>query len=225
MDNDAAPHLKMVALFSGLSDEAVSDMASRVEKHTLAEGAVLMRKGDPGDSLYIIRTGWVKIVTEGPDGRELVLNQFGAGEVVGEMSVIDQEPRSATVIAMTPLEVLELKSDIFLATLGRQPELALRVMRNLSARVRFANTYVEKAIEWSRRIAEGEYEATRDQIESARSTIVDPSKSDEARAGELLSSFFQMVKDVEQREENLKLVLRQITIEIDDAKWCIPQIR
>jgi CRP-like cAMP-binding protein len=212
--------LKGLPLFVSLSDDLLAELAAKLETVNLGKDEVLFRKGAPGDSMYIIDSGWMKVVTEGTHGEELVLNQCGPGETVGEMSMVDEEPRSASVIAISPVRALRLRRDAFLETLSRQPDLAMDFMRNISGRLRFATTYIEKAIELSERVASGDYDFAIDQIQSEQSAIVGGSRelSDEARATKLLSAFFAMVEGVKEREENLKKQLLQITIQIDEAK-------
>lgn len=215
--HDVIQHLKNIPLLQGLPDDTLQALAAELHTRHLETGDVLFHKGAGGDAIYIIRSGWVKIVTENSAGQELVLNHCGPGEVVGEMALIDHEPRSAGVIALSPVDVLQLKRDTFMQVLSRQPMLALDIMRNFSARLRFSTTYIEKAIEWSRRIAAGDYHLTIEDIEST-SGIVDRDKADDVRAVELLSAFFEMVQGVRDREESLKQQLRQLSIEIDETK-------
>jgi CRP-like cAMP-binding protein len=214
---DIIKYLQKLPLFQGLPEGIIVEMAQGVTSRQMSKDEVLFSRGDPGKSLFVIRTGWVKITTHDSDGDELVLNHCGPSEVIGEMALLDEEPRSASAIALSPIKVLELKRDTFMEALYKQPLLAIDVMRNLSARVRYATTYIEKAIEWSHRIAEGDYNFAIDQIQSVQSTFVGQ-KADEARAGELLSAFFKMAQGVQEREENLKQQLRQLTIKIDDKK-------
>jgi CRP-like cAMP-binding protein len=215
--HDVVQHLKNIPLLQGLPDETLRALAAELDTRHLHTGDILFHKGADGDAIYIIRSGWVKIVTENSAGQELVLNHCGPGEVVGEMALIDREPRSAGVIALSPVDVLQLKRETFMQVLSRQPMLALDIMRNFSARLRFSTTYIEKAIEWSRRIAAGDYHLTIEDIEST-SGIVDNDKADDVRAAELLSAFFEMVQGVRDREESLKQQLRQLSIEIDETK-------
>lgn len=212
-----ADHLKNIPLLQGLPHEAIEALAGEVKVRHLEAGQSLFHKGDVGSAVYMIRTGWVKIVTENESGDELVLNHCGPGEVVGEMALIDHEPRSAGVVTLSEVDLLELKRDAFMQVLARQPILALDIMRNFSARLRFSTTYIEKAIEWSRRIAAGDYYLTFEEIASANG-IVDRTKADDVRAVELLSAFFEMVEGVRSREEELKQQLRELSIEIDEAK-------
>jgi CRP-like cAMP-binding protein len=214
---DIIKYLQKLPLFQGLPEGIIVDMSQGVMTRRLAKDEILFQRGGPGSSLFVIRTGWVKITTVDGDGDELVLNHCGPSEVIGEMALIDEEPRSASVVALTDAEILELKREIFMEALHKQPLLAVDVMRNLSARIRYATTYIEKAIEWSHRIAEGDYSFAMDQIQTVQSTMM-RQKSDEARAGELLSAFFEMVRGVQEREEHLKQQLRELSIEVDETK-------
>jgi CRP-like cAMP-binding protein len=214
---DIIKYLKKLPLFEGLPEGIINEMAQEVTTRKLTKDEILFHRGGPGDSLFVVRTGWVKITTVDGDGDELVLNHCGPSEVIGEMALIDEEPRSASVIALSPVEVIELKRDTFMEALYKQPLLAVDVMRNLSGRIRYATTYIEKAIELSHRIAEGDYSFALDQIQTVQSTMI-REKSDEDRAGLLLSAFFEMVQGVQQREENLKQQLRELSIEVDETK-------
>ena len=161
--------------------------------------------------MYIIEEGQVKIVREEEQGGEVVLNHCGPGEAIGEMSLFDQEPRSASVIAVTDSEVLELKRDAFFELLDQRPDVSLVLLQSLSSRLRFASTYIQKAIEWSKKIAEGDY-SIMDQIQPEQA------ESDEDKAGQMLAAFFHMVKGVKEREENLKEQVHKLTLVIDEAR-------
>ena len=102
--------------------------------------------------------------------------------------------------------------------LKKQPQLALNVMQNLAGRLRFAVTYIEGAVEWTQRIAEGDYDFATQQLQDVQSTIVDSNKGDEARVDQLLMGFFHMLEGIREREENLKSQLAQLDIEIDETK-------
>jgi len=84
------------------------------------------------------------------------LNHAGPGEVVGDIALLDGEPRSTSAITLSEVRALELKRDVFMKVLKKQPQRALNVMQNLARRLRFAVTYIEGAVEWTKRIAEGD---------------------------------------------------------------------
>src|SRR5689334_16568561 len=156
MNQDIISQLKKTSLFSGLSNDALSALAQKTSTRKLKKDDVLMRKGETGDSLFLIHEGWVKIVTEDSKGDELILNKCGPGEAIGEMALLDRGPRSATVIATEDASVLELKQDAFQEIMDQRPDVSLSIIRKYSERLRFATTYIEKAIDWSQKTAAGD---------------------------------------------------------------------
>ncbi len=205
--------LRKAFLFRGLSSDALTALAQKVSVRTLSEGDVLMRRGETGDSLFMIDEGWFKIVAEGPSGDELIINKTGPGETLGEMALVDEAPRSATVIAISNARVLELKKDAFQEILDQRPDVALALIRGFSSRLRFSTTYIQKAIDWSQKIAAGDYGFIENTQQFSGNT-----ESDDDKATELLSAFFQMVRSVKAREDELKQQLEKLTLEIDEAR-------
>lgn len=213
-----AETLQKLPLFSELPQDMLREIAQTMVKLDLGAGDEVFHKGDPGDALYVIRTGWVKIVTEDAHGEELVLNQCGPSDAIGEMSLVDGQPRSASVIALSDAEVYRLSRDNFLSILDDHPALALDIIRNVSGRLRFATTYIEQAIEWSKRIAAGDYASAIKQIQTTQSSAGLDGQSNADRASELLTAFFSMVQGVKEREDKLRQQLHELTIQIDEAK-------
>ncbi len=213
MTEDITTQLKNCFLFKGLSDEALAAVAQKASIHELAQGDVLMRRGEAGNALFLVNEGWFKIVTEDAQGGELIINKTAPGETIGEMALLDEAPRSASAIALTPARVLELKKDVFYEILDQRPDVALAIIRGLSARLRFSTTYIQKAIDWSQKIAVGDYEFIENTQQGLRNT-----ESDDDKATQLLSAFFQMVRSVKARENDLKQQLERLTLEIDEAR-------
>jgi CRP-like cAMP-binding protein len=218
MDPKLVSYLERQPLFHGAPATVLNKLAAKMQIRKLGKGDLLARQGDASESLFIIRTGWVKIVAEGPQGEEVVLNQCGPGQIVGEMSLIDQKPRSNSMIAVSPCEIIEIKYESVLAALNEFPMLALAFLRDMSDRLRFANAYIEETIIWSQHIAAGNYDFVQKRVEETKSTIVSTDLTYQARASAFLSAFFKMVEGVRQREERLKQQVQQLTIEIDEAK-------
>ena len=164
--------------------------------------------------MFIIRDGWVKIVIPDDKDGEIVLNHLGPGEFVGELSLVDQKPRSASVIAISEdLKALELNREDFLILLNEFPMMALFVISNISNRMRYTLTYLDKAVHWSYKIAEGDYSFAAEEINRAQhSSIVDNSKTDETRADRFLLAFFQMVQEVQAREDLLIEKVKELSI-------------
>jgi CRP-like cAMP-binding protein len=204
--------------FKNLPDSVLVELSQEIQELSLESGEELFRKGDPGDALYVIQTGWIKLVGEDADGSEVVLNQVGPGNIIGEMAMIDQEPRSAGVVAITPTKLLRLHSEKFVEVLKQEPSIGIQVIRDISERLRFANTYLENAIEWSQRIASGDYGFAKEQMEKAQATVVLSQQADDDRANRFLATFFHMVEDIREREEILQRELDQLIIEIDESQ-------
>ena len=107
---------------------------ARSERH--AEGAVIFRKGDPGDSLMMIVSGRIKISNSSPGGPEVVLSMLGDGEVLGEMAVFEDGTRSADATAIEDSELLVLHRRDVLPFLESNPRICVRLLAVLSARLR-----------------------------------------------------------------------------------------
>ena len=100
---------------------------------------MILFEDDPGDSLYLVAGGQVKVVLIGEDGREVILSVMGEGSFFGEMALIDDQPRSAHVIAMEDSRLLLLRRDDFQARLLKSPAVAISLLAELSGRLRLAD--------------------------------------------------------------------------------------
>lgn len=217
-DEKLMKQLAKQPLFKDAPQDVLAIIAGQVKVLNLAKDDILIRAGSPSDSLFIIRTGWVKVVASDDKGEEVILNHIGPGQTIGEMSLLDRKPRSNSVIALRPAEVLEIEYDVILDLLDHHPALARSLLQEMSNRVRFANAYIEEAVEWCRHIAAGNYDFVQKQVEQTQSTVVDMTKPDHARASAFLSVFFKMVENVKKREDSLKKQVETLTIQIDEAK-------
>ncbi len=132
--------------------------------------------------------------------------------------MIDQKPRSAGVVATEPTDLLQLKREDFLAIATHQPALALRVMSNLSGRLRFSAAYLQQAVAWSEKIATGNYDSAINDISGAQTNPTPDADRNFDRADEFLGAFFKMVQDVKSREEGLRQQLNAFRVHIDEAK-------
>lgn len=208
--SDHVSRLKKAFMFQGLPEDVLAVLAQKINRRALAQNEILFNIGDEGDALYIIDEGWVKITRRDDKGGELVLNRCGPGETIGEMSLLDQEPRSASVVALSEAEVLELNRDGFFELLDQRPDVAMVLIRSMSSRLRFSGMYFQKMSEWSKKIAEGDYSF----MEQTQPDAV----TDEDKAGQMLYEFFKMAGDVKEREERLKREVQKLSLVIDEAK-------
>jgi CRP/FNR family cyclic AMP-dependent transcriptional regulator len=138
--------LRKHPIFSDLAPDALDQLCRYAQPTTLKRGATLFAKGDPGHSLYAVISGTVKISVSSPDGRNAILNLIGAGEVFGEMSVLDGRVRSADAIANTNCEILVIDRRDFLPFVHSQPALAMKFIELLCGRLRWTSDQVEQII-------------------------------------------------------------------------------
>lgn len=116
--------------------------AELMRERTYPKGSVILFEDDPGDALYLVASGQVKVVLIGEDGREVILSVLGEGSFFGEMALLDDEPRSAHVIAMEDSVVLALRREDFRARLRASPEVAIALLKELSRRLRRADDQI-----------------------------------------------------------------------------------
>lgn len=128
--------LARVGLFQSLSKKHLTQLARLATSQQYAPGQVIVSEGDTGLGLYVIASGSVEVRHERPGHEPLVLNTLGAGEFFGEMALLDDYPRSATVVARGQTECLTLTKWHFLAELESHPEMALPLLSILSRRIR-----------------------------------------------------------------------------------------
>jgi len=125
--------LRPIPLFASCPAEALSEIASSLEPVEVARGSIIFRKGDPGDDMYIISTGVVRIVSH--SRAQEVIAEPGPGDFFGEMALITGHPRSATVLAQTDTRLFQLKKDRFDRMVRQYPPLSVGLARVLSQRI------------------------------------------------------------------------------------------
>lgn len=135
--------LQKSILFNRLNAAQIKILHSRLKKASYKRNAVIFLKGDPGDALYILKQGRVKISVLSSEGKDLILNIYGVGEVFGEMSLFDGLPRSAAATALENTEVLILARPIFENLLTEVPQLAMNIIALLSRRLRYTTEQTE----------------------------------------------------------------------------------
>jgi len=127
---------KQIPLFAGVTDTELASLAKDFVLHRFRQGQTIFHQGDAGQVLYLIQSGRVRIFVHGDEGQETSVIIYGPGDIFGELAVIDEMPRSASVAAMEDTVVLTLGRDLFREHMRREPQLALNFMRSLSVRLR-----------------------------------------------------------------------------------------
>ena len=143
MDTSAVDLLKGVELFSELNEEQLGMIANLViVKNFNRDETVVLEGDDSVQALYLIATGSVQVYMTGIDGRETILSFLERGDFFGEMSLIDGEPRSASVRTVTDAKLLVIHRESFLSLIRKTPEIAMALMSELCKRLRKANKQI-----------------------------------------------------------------------------------
>jgi CRP/FNR family transcriptional regulator, cyclic AMP receptor protein len=132
--------------FADLEPEAFDQLCRYAKHTTLKRGATIFSKGDPGNSLVAVISGTVKISISSPDGRNAILNLIGAGEIFGEIALLDGQPRSADCTANTNCELFIIDRREFIPFVRSQPTLAMKLIELLCTRLRWTSDQVEQVI-------------------------------------------------------------------------------
>jgi CRP/FNR family cyclic AMP-dependent transcriptional regulator len=131
--------LKSMPMFATFTPAQLLELVAMTTRRSAPRGSAIMHEGDPTDSLYIVISGRLKVMMGEADGKETILSIIGPGEFFGEMGLIDDNPRSASVIAIEPAELLTVSKGAFRKCLAENADLALAVMRVLVRRLREAD--------------------------------------------------------------------------------------
>lgn len=128
--------LSQVPLFHDLTRHELQVLSVNCRERDYPAGATLLRQGETGIGLFIITNGKVQITQLGPDGNVRDLGTFERGAVLGEMSLLDDLPRTATAVALEPSAALAIPVWDFRAVLREQPEIAIKLLAIMSRRLR-----------------------------------------------------------------------------------------
>ena len=137
--------LQRSPLFRGLAPAALERIAALATQRNYGEGEIVCSQGDPGDALYAVVTGRIRISSGAADGREIFLNIMEPGDSFGEIALLDGGTRTATAVAMVASELVSLRRDHLLALLEREPRVALELLRLCGERLRWTSGLLEDA--------------------------------------------------------------------------------
>jgi CRP/FNR family cyclic AMP-dependent transcriptional regulator len=138
--------LRKHAIFRGLEPEALDQLCRYAKFAALKRGTTIFSRGDPGNSLFAVISGTVKMSISSPDGRSAIFNLIGAGEIFGEIALFDGLPRTADATANTNCEILVIDRREFLPFVRSQPALAMNFIELLCTRLRWTSDQVEHVI-------------------------------------------------------------------------------
>jgi CRP/FNR family transcriptional regulator, cyclic AMP receptor protein len=135
-----------VELFEHLGDDDRAQLAEAVDLRNLAAGELLFHAGEPGESLYIVRSGEVELFVRDTAGQKIVLTIAGEGQIFGELALLDRGPRTATAVALADTELLELDREDLLLLFQKTPAAALRLLAGMGHMTRQADELIRTRV-------------------------------------------------------------------------------
>jgi CRP/FNR family transcriptional regulator/CRP/FNR family cyclic AMP-dependent transcriptional regulator len=138
--------IKRLPIFKSLGEKELSIIAERAIRKRFSKESIIVQEDDRGDSLMVILSGRVKVVLHSEEGKEIILSILKDGDFFGEMSLLDGEPRSATVIAMEDSTLLIIQRNDFLYQIEKNPSIAKAILAEMSRRMRRADERIGNLI-------------------------------------------------------------------------------
>jgi CRP/FNR family cyclic AMP-dependent transcriptional regulator len=135
--------LRRCALFDRVDDATLAIVADSLRVRRFRRNEIIFHQGDPGDSLYVIESGSVKIVLPSPEGEEAIIATLRGGDFFGELALLDGAPHSATATALEPTQILVLSRDRFLRLVDSEPDLRRALLASLAGELRRLTSHVE----------------------------------------------------------------------------------
>jgi CRP-like cAMP-binding protein len=223
-ESKAIKYLQKLSLFQSVPLEMLAELAASMRERTLDKDEILLQQGEPGEAVFLIRSGWLQIAVTNEENERNVLGQCGPREVIGEMSLIDPQPCPLSVIALSRVQLYELQRADLLAAVQARPLLGLELARSMSAQLQSLTAYLEKASEWSLAVGEGEFDRVLAELEQAQAGSLSLPDHSSVAVEELLTAVVEMTGKVKQREESLKPKITptstsfNFNIEIDEQR-------
>lgn len=144
MKEEARDILLEIPLFAGLGRDLIGDLVDQATLRAYRANTVVMQKGDEASALYVLLSGRVKVFSADDNGKEIVLNELGPGDYLGELALIEDSTRSASVMTVAPSRFLVIPKASFQAFVISRPSVALHLIGALAARVRKLTEEVER---------------------------------------------------------------------------------
>lgn len=135
--------LRSLSIFAGVKEQKLVALATEASLKGVGRNEVVMRAGDPTDFVYFVLSGRLRVLVSDAEGREVILSMLGPGDMFGEIGVIDDNPRSATVSAVDASDLVVFAKEDFRRCLADNFDLTLAIMRNLASRLRAADQRIE----------------------------------------------------------------------------------
>lgn len=184
--------LQAFSLLRSIPRAELQAVAKVLKVRRFDPGEVLFERGDPGDAMYLIRSGQVRIFLRSDQEEDVTFRYYGAGQIVGEFALIDDQPRSASADAYDLAQLLILEKQDFVNLLRDHPIIGIEMMRSLTERIRYTTRFLEKLLA-------AVHLLQNDQYERALQEMAVEATEDEVRS--LIASFIEMVHSVQARQQ------------------------
>jgi len=135
---------RKIPLFSELNDSEIDAIIELASTNNVPKKSIVVQEGEMGNALYVILRGSVKISYYAPDGREVVLSLLQQGSIFGEMSLLDKQPRSATVSTLEDSRLAQIRKSDFDRLLLSQPQITLKLLTEVVSRLRRTSMVLER---------------------------------------------------------------------------------
>lgn len=135
--------LNKVSLFEGLPEEDLKELSNLATVRSFPRNTIIISEGDNSDSMYVVLAGKVKVYLSDDEGKEIIINILKEGDYFGELALLDESPRSASVMTLGDCKFAVLSKHAFDECLKANPQIALQVIRGLSARLRYLTENVK----------------------------------------------------------------------------------
>lgn len=188
---------------------ALPELADLWVERRLTAGDTLFHRGEEGDAFYTVLEGRLEVHSTDEQGRKMVLEQLGPGQHLGELALVLDDRRAASVTALTDCRLKRLSRDAFHDALPRLPALSAATIDMLGTRLRRTGTYLDLLTRWANLVAKGDYDGAQGAIQDQVAEEADKNLE------RFVVTFNEMVASVKAREQALARELNQLRIEID----------
>ena len=180
-----AERLNRIEIFRNVSLANLENLSRAITVQSFEDGAVLFDEGDEGNAMYMIEAGQIDIFVTERGEQDKLLRELTPGNVVGEFSLLDGQPRSAGAKAHGPVRALTLQREVFTMFIQSRPQVVLAMLQYLAGKVRYTTQSVETSVAWMARLESGDYSIAR--LSAVEATPVRPAsiRTDEAQAVDL----------------------------------------
>jgi RsiW-degrading membrane proteinase PrsW (M82 family)/CRP-like cAMP-binding protein len=154
---EMAVRLSKIEIFGNVSLANLENLSRGITVQDFDAGHVLFNEGDEGSEMFLIEDGDIGVYVHDQSGQEKLLRSLGKGNVVGELALLDGQPRSARAQAQSPVRLLMLSRSLFNMFIQSRPQVVMAVLQYLAGKARYTTDSIETSVSWMKRIGQGDY--------------------------------------------------------------------